>query len=141
MHHFQQPRTNLSTRLNRGRRRGQNLVEFALVASLVLILILGVMQFGLTYFFIGSLNNAAAEGARYGSIHPSSTSAITTQVQTYASGVNTNLLGIDVECQSGSCIAGNTMTVTLTYPLFSVIPGLTPPTIVRSSTVRIESEG
>jgi len=46
------------------------MVEFALIAMLVLVLILAIMDFG--YFFSGKISatNAARQAARYGSVHP-----------------------------------------------------------------------
>ena len=49
----------------KGRRsRGQALVEFALVIPLVILLFMGVFDFGRAVFAYNSLSNAAREGAR-----------------------------------------------------------------------------
>ena len=44
--------------------RGQALVEFALVLPIVLLLMMGVFDFGRAVFAYNSLSNAAREGAR-----------------------------------------------------------------------------
>lgn len=49
--------------------RGQALVEFAFVLLPVLLLIVGIVQFGLLFGANVTLNNAVREGARAGSIY------------------------------------------------------------------------
>ena len=52
-----------------GRARGQSLVEFALVLVPLMLLILGVIQFGLIFNSYVTMTNAAREGARSGTIY------------------------------------------------------------------------
>jgi Flp pilus assembly protein TadG len=47
-----------------GRRRGQGIVEFALIAPLVFALIFGIIDLGRAVFFQIELNNAVRDGAR-----------------------------------------------------------------------------
>lgn len=51
-------------------RKGQALVEFALVLVLVLVISLGIIDFGRLFFTWSSMANAAREGARFGTVHP-----------------------------------------------------------------------
>ncbi len=53
----------------RGRRRGQALVEFALVAPFFFLLLFSLIEFGRAVYYIQVLNNAAREGARYAIVH------------------------------------------------------------------------
>lgn len=48
----------------------QALVEFALILPLLLVLIIGAMDFGRVFYFKIVLTNAAREGANYLSRHP-----------------------------------------------------------------------
>jgi Flp pilus assembly protein TadG len=48
------------------RDRGQNLVEFALLLPLLLLFILGIVEFGVAVFAYSTIANAAREGARVG---------------------------------------------------------------------------
>ena len=48
--------------------RGQALVEFALILPIFLILLFGIIDFGRYVYTANSLNNAAREGARIGSV-------------------------------------------------------------------------
>lgn len=49
--------------------RGQSLVEYALVLPILLLLLLGIMEFGILVFNYNTIANAAREGARYGIVH------------------------------------------------------------------------
>ena len=48
---------------------GQSLVEYALVLPILLLLFLGIMEFGILVFNYNTIANAAREGARYGIVH------------------------------------------------------------------------
>lgn len=50
------------------RERGQDLVEFALVLPLVVLLILGIIQFTLVMIAYNTIADAARSGARYGAV-------------------------------------------------------------------------
>src|SRR5207244_13051301 len=70
--------------------RGQSLVECALVLPLMVTVMLGIVDFGFVYFVRGSVENAAREGARYGSIHPADVGGITNRVEQTVTGINTS---------------------------------------------------
>ena len=50
--------------------QGQALVEFALVVFLLMLIILGIFEFGRAVASYTEIHNAAREGARYCSVHP-----------------------------------------------------------------------
>ncbi len=50
--------------MTRGDRRGQSLVEFALVLPLFIIILVGIFDFGRAVFAYSTLNNASREAAR-----------------------------------------------------------------------------
>lgn len=72
--------------MNRTRTRpqGQALAEFALVISLLVILLLVVIDLGRVVYSYSALHNATREGARYGIINPTDTSGIVDRVRQYA---------------------------------------------------------
>ena len=76
------------------RSRGQGLVEFALVVPMLLLLLFGTIQVGITYGGYNGLINSVREAARYGSV---CTGDITTcQAKTAAdliSGIQTGVFG------------------------------------------------
>jgi hypothetical protein len=53
--------------LKRARARGQALVEFALAATLIFLLLSATVDLGLLFFMYQGLHNAAQEGGTYGS--------------------------------------------------------------------------
>lgn len=68
------------------RQEGQSLVEFALILPVFLILLFGVIEFGLLLYNQHVITNASREGARYGIVvrAPRRTAAeITAVVDTY----------------------------------------------------------
>jgi Flp pilus assembly protein TadG len=63
--------TRSRSRRGRAGRRGQSLVEFALVLPIFLLLIMGVIDVGRYAYMSSTLSNAAREGARTGSVEAS----------------------------------------------------------------------
>ena len=59
----------------RRRQSAQSMTEFALILPVLMLILLGVVDFGRVFYYWTSMANAAREGARYGTTHPS---AITT---------------------------------------------------------------
>ncbi|HOU14182.1 MAG TPA: TadE/TadG family type IV pilus assembly protein [Anaerolineae bacterium] len=56
--------------------RGQSLVEVALVLPIILMILLGLLDFGRAYFTLVALHDAADEGATYAAIRPSDVAGI-----------------------------------------------------------------
>src|SRR3990172_6767016 len=56
-------------KLRRGE-RGQSLVELALSLTVILLLLAGAVDFSIAYFSFSAMQDAAQEGALYGSINP-----------------------------------------------------------------------
>lgn len=57
----------IKTKSFRKKKSGQGLVEFALVLPLLLMLVLGIIEFGRLLFVYAAVNTASREAARYGS--------------------------------------------------------------------------
>src|SRR2546426_7843318 len=55
----------------RAGKRGQALVEFALVFPILMLFVFGIVVWGLGVFYQQQIQNAAREGARYAAIHSS----------------------------------------------------------------------
>src|SRR3954447_1404449 len=62
------------------RRRGVAAVEFAVVASLLFLLLLGIIEIGRAMMVLEMLNNAARNGARMGTLQGSSNTDVTSAV-------------------------------------------------------------
>ncbi len=55
---------------------GQGLVEFALLLPLLLLLLLGIIEFGIAVFAYNTTANVGREVARYGVVHPDPTAIV-----------------------------------------------------------------
>ena len=74
---------------NRGwRERGQELVEFALVIPVVMMVIMAILEFGMLIFSYNTISNAAREGARYGSVFPTDSAGIEDAALGLTTGLN-----------------------------------------------------
>lgn len=56
--------------------RGQSLVELAITLPILILLLLGTLDFGMAIFSYSMLRDAAQEGAFYGSFNPSNSAEI-----------------------------------------------------------------
>ena len=63
------------------REEGQGLLEFALVAVLLFMLIFAIIDFGRLFFAYATMSNGVREGARYGIIHPNEDADIEARAQ------------------------------------------------------------
>ncbi len=59
----------------RGRQSAQALTEFALILPVLVLILLGVVDFGRVFYYWTSMANAAREGARYATTHPTAITA------------------------------------------------------------------
>ncbi len=73
-----------------GRDAGQELVEYALILPLLLLLLLGIMEFSRVMMTYNTLSNAAREGAR-AAVVPMSDSAVPNTVRTAVERVTSHL--------------------------------------------------
>lgn len=108
---------------------GAALVEFALFASLLLVLAFGIIDFGRALFTANNLTAAAREGARYAAVlnNPAaSTAAIQQRVATYMSPFGSAPIDpatqVDVTCNTSSGGALESITVEVTYPFTWLTP-------------------
>jgi Flp pilus assembly protein TadG len=81
-------------RCSRGWLRGQTYAEFLMVVLPTLMLIFGIISFGMTVYTYSFLSNAARDAVRYAIVHgskstsPASSDAIQTFVRNKAKGLN-----------------------------------------------------
>lgn len=133
--------------------RGSVLVEFALVSSVALILMFGIMELGRALFTYHLVSNAARLGSRYAIVHGSDCSitlagcAATTpaQIQTYvrnsSPGISSSSLAVTTAWTTGAACLGSpfkgsgcTVTVQATYTFTSIVPLLNMASIPMTST-------
>ena len=109
--------------------RGQSLVEMALVLPIIIMLMLGLLDFGRAFYTLVALRDAADEGASYASIKPSDTAGI----QQRAAEASTALVNVQVGDVSvirpPTLAVGQPITVTVdfSFELFTpFVQGLLP---------------
>lgn len=106
---------------------GAAAVEFALVTSLLLLLLLGIVQFGIAFFRYQGVQAAAREGARVGALQSTTQSMIAARVDDVMSDVagdGTYALDVDpgasMPCNSLS--GADQVIVNVDYTMDLVIP-------------------
>lgn len=67
--------------------RGQDAVEFAIIALFLFVIIVFIVDLGRVTYFAAVLHNAAREGARFGSIAPDDIAGIEAAVADHAIGI------------------------------------------------------
>jgi Flp pilus assembly protein TadG len=105
--------------------RGAAAVEFAILLPLLLMLVLGTIEFGRAYNAQITLTNAARDGVRVMAIANDPTGAKTTAKNAAAS-VSPNIPTSDITLSTQVCSTGNQVTLTVKYSL-STITGIAGP--------------
>ena len=95
------------TRLEKHSRRGVAVMEAALVLPIVLIFLLGILEYGRYVMTLQVLTNAAREGARYALAH---TEPVTLQGVTYGN-ANSDVQTIVNNACAGQKLTGQTVQV------------------------------
>lgn len=132
----------LGSRSQRHGRRGQALVELAIILPLMLLLLAGAIDLGRAFYLYIGMQNAAREGAAHGMANPAvppasiDEAAITSAARAELGGDPD--LDVDVECAPDpDCVAiddedGNLLTVTVSHDFNFVMP-LIPDLTLRTS--------
>jgi Flp pilus assembly protein TadG len=113
------------------REEGATLVEFSLVAVLLVIVLLSVAEMGRMVLVYTTMANAARAGARYAIVHggdrsgsgidgpsgPSDYSQVTTVVRNFAAAglLTASKVGVTVTYLDGDNLPGDHVSVTVTY--------------------------
>lgn len=129
-----------------GRREdGQALVEFAIVTPVLLLLVLGIVQFGILFNNYITLTDAVRAGARQGAVsrqHSDPVGVTTNRVRQSAAGLDANKLSITVTAHDPLGPPGNTnwasggdVTVTARYPFSINLMGF----VVRTGNLKAET--
>jgi len=97
-----------------GSSRGQTLIEFALVAPIIFLLLFGIVDFGLALDRRITLQHAVREGARYAAVHDGCTD-IQDRTKERAGKVISNRDMVGVTYEHNPAAAGDTVTVTAPF--------------------------
>ena len=109
----------------RNQERGAVAVEFAILLPLLLMLVLGTIEFGRAYNAQITLTNAARDGVRVMAIANDPTAA-KAAAKNAASSVSTTIPTSDVTLSTTTCSTGIQVTLTVKYTL-STITGIAGP--------------
>lgn len=136
--------------MSRRRQRGQSLVEFALMAPLLMLLVLATIDGARAVFAYNTIANAAREGARYGIVHGAASSnpigpgvneaELVTHVEQFTRSFPAPDVAVTPTWPQGSNGDGSPVAVRVTYqyrPLFGGLIGIGPMTLRASSTMVI----
>jgi Flp pilus assembly protein TadG len=83
---------------------GQAMVEFALVIPLIVLIVMGIFDLGRGVYAYNVVASAAREGARFGSLQPSSTTAIQNQARANTVGLAPSSITVTVDCSNNGTI-------------------------------------
>ena len=111
-------------------RSGATAIEFAIVGSVFIVLVLGAVEFGRVFYMRGKLSFAADTGARLVLMtsretddRTASIAEITTAVKT-AFGTEEETKDLTIVVASESLDGVDYRTLSLTYPMTLIIPGV-----------------
>lgn len=101
---------------------GQTLVEFALILPILLLLVMGIIQFGIIFSAQIGITNAAREGARVAAVGYSVSEVQDTVSHTVGSHISFNLLSTGVVYPPAGPTIGQDVTVTVIGEVELIVP-------------------
>ncbi|WP_104062614.1 TadE/TadG family type IV pilus assembly protein [Arthrobacter sp. 4R501] len=121
--------------MSRASERGAVAVEFAILAPVLVMILLGTMEFGRAYNAQISLTNAAREGVRVMAVSNNQTSA-RTAAKNAAVSLSPGLADSNIIFSTASCTPTAQMTVTVNYTL-STLTGIAGPFTMKGKGVML----
>ncbi len=115
---------------------GQSLVEFALVIPLLLLILMGIIEFGLMFSSFITITNASREGARLASLGGSD-AAIEERVELVAQNINVSNISVTIEPNLSNRTTGEMVTVLVEYDYVMFSPIISN---ILSPFINLESE-
>jgi Flp pilus assembly protein TadG len=132
--------TRYSTLRGRGaRRRGVAATEFAIVAPVFFLMVIGFIEFGRALMVQQVLINASRVGARMASTTGATSSGVQSAVQGYTSSVAVPGVTVSVSPDPATATAGTTIFVTTTVP-FSSVSWMSSPWFLGGKTLTASSQ-
>jgi len=101
--------------------KGQAMVEFALILPVLLLLVMGIAEFGMMFNSYLSVQNATREGARIG-IVGASDEEMEERILTTSPSLRKDRMVITIEPESNSRISGDTLRVQVNYDYRMAVP-------------------
>jgi Flp pilus assembly protein TadG len=107
--------------------RGAAAVEFAILLPVLMLILFGIVEFGMIMYSREVITNASREGARAGIVQATAkptAGAIQTVVTNYLTGTGINPSAVTINIAGAGLTAPNTLMVTVTYPYNFFAPGI-----------------
>ena len=130
----------LNRRNNRTTRKGQSVVEFALVLPILVMIVMGIVEFGRIFMAQQIVTNASREGARSAVLPSSTSSDVETTVLNYMTSggltgpTNVQMTNVGQTVPTGSATSVN-VNYTLSILTGTIIPGLGDSVTITHTTV------
>lgn len=123
-------------------RNGQALVEMAFILPILLLILMGIVEFGRIFNAYLIVTNASREGARYASVHSSDTQ-IESAISNLTPTLEQDKLSITITPSEGSRTSGNAVEVRIDYDIDIIAPLISamipnPYRVTAQTTMRIE---
>jgi Flp pilus assembly protein TadG len=122
--------------------RGANLVEFAILAPLLILLLFGIIEFGWLFGQFNDVRHGAREGARFAAVNAGDNAAILDSVCSAMEGLTAGMSSIDVSWTDGVTVGSQSqITVTANVTSLSGLPLITtflPSQLTSTVTFRLE---
>lgn len=98
--------------------RGQSLVELAVSLTVIMLLLSGAVDFAIAYFSFTAMQDAAQEGALYGSINPTDEAGIISRIRNASTNpvdlADEDLVDVVVTLPGDAC-EGNELQINVVY--------------------------
>ncbi|MBM6622425.1 pilus assembly protein [Micrococcaceae bacterium RIT802] len=121
--------------MDRKNERGAAAVEFAIVLPVLLLLLMGIIEFGHAYNAQLTVTQAAREGVRVMAIS-NDPAAVRTATKNAARTLYPTLTDSNVAISPVACTPGSTAVVTITYPVATITGIVGPITLTGKGTMR-----
>jgi len=120
--------------------RGQDLMEYALVLPIMLLILMSILDLGRVVYVYSSLHNSVRDGARYGIISPTDAAGIESVVFDKAVGLDPADLVVSVVQPNQEIIqVGATYQFTAVSPVVAALIGGNPWEVGSQATMRVEN--
>ncbi len=118
---------------------GQAMPEFTIVVLAIILIMLGIFEFGRLLYAYSAVSNAAQQGARYGILNKTDVTGMQNQAATSAIGLGLTSSNVAVSWPDGNSDRGNRLRVVVTYLFQTDTPLITQSlTISSTSTMTIQ---
>jgi Flp pilus assembly protein TadG len=102
------------------RDRGASLVEFALIAPLLILLVFGIIEFGWLFGQFNDVRHGVREGARFAAVNAGTSVQIKDKVCASMEGLTAGMSSITVDLVEGGPDVGDQSTITVTADVTSL---------------------